>query len=70
MPFNVGPGELVVLVVLLGIFALYVWCLVVCAMKERWVFFVLGILFGLFAFIGACLSAKPGSSWARKHGGA
>ncbi len=64
---NVGPMEVVVLPVLLGIFALYVWALVVCAQKGRWVFFVLGILFGLFAFIGALLPAQPDSSWARRH---
>jgi len=62
---NVGPIELIILLVLIG---LYVWALVVCAMKGRWVFFVLGILFGLFAFIGAFLSAQPGSTWARKRG--
>ncbi len=56
------------LLAVLGIVALYVWALVVCAQKGRWVFFVLGILFGLFAFDGALLPAQPGSSWARKHG--
>jgi len=64
---NIGPVELIAFAVLLGIFVLYIWALVVCAKKERWIWFVLGIIFGLFAFIGACLSAKPGSSWARTH---
>jgi len=63
---NIGPIELVFLLVLVG---LYIWALVVCAQKGRWVFFVLGIFFGLFAIIGALLPPKPDSSWARKRGG-
>jgi hypothetical protein len=62
---SIGPVELVVFLVIAG---LYIWALVVCAMKARWVFFVLGIFSGLFALIGALLPAKPGSSWALKHG--
>ena len=63
---NIGPIELIFLLAILG---LYIWALVVCAMKARWVFFVLGIFFGLFAFIGALLPAQPGSSWETRRAG-
>lgn len=60
---NIGQYEVLILVVI----ALYVWALVVCVMKRRWVFFVLGILFGLFAFIGALLPPQPDSPWEKKR---
>jgi hypothetical protein len=37
----------------------------ICAMKGKWVFFVLGWFFGIFWLIGAMRLAKPGSRWAR-----
>jgi hypothetical protein len=57
--FTIGPVELVVLLLLVA----WVAALVVSAMKHRWVLFVLGIFFGIFAFIGALLPARPGSYW-------
>jgi hypothetical protein len=41
--------------------------LIVCAMKERWVLFVLGFLFAVPGWIGAFLPARPGSSWERRR---
>jgi len=63
MPFGIG---LVELLFVLPLFGLYIWALVVCAMKERWVWFVLGLFFGLFAFVGALGEAKSGSTWDRR----
>ena len=60
---NIGLPELIILVVLLS----YVPALVVAGMKERWVWFVLGLLFWLPSYVGALLPARPGSSWARRE---
>ncbi len=59
-----GPLELIVLL----LFAAYIWAMVVCGMKGRWGWFVVGLFIGIFAYIGAFLDAKPGSNWARRHG--
>jgi hypothetical protein len=59
---NIGPFEVLVLLFLVG----NIVALVVCAMKERWVLFVLGLLFAVPAWIGALLSARPGSTWERR----
>jgi hypothetical protein len=58
----IGPVELVVVLLLIA----YVAALVVTGMKGRWVLFVLGILFGIFAFVGALMPARPGSHWANR----
>ena len=60
---SIGPAEVLVL----GIIALYIWALVVCGMKGRWVLFVLGLLFAPVAFVGALMPAKPDSSWASRR---
>lgn len=39
---------------------------VICAMKGKWVFAVLGLAAHLFAIVGAMRMAKPGSFWARR----
>ncbi len=60
---QIGAPEIIVLLLLL----LYLAALVVTGMKGRWVLFVLGLLFGIFAFVGALLPAKPGSTWERRQ---
>jgi hypothetical protein len=40
---------------------------VVCAMKGKWVFFVLGWFTGMFWIIGASRLGKPNSFWARRR---
>ncbi len=60
-----GVPEILILLILLTQIA----ALVVAGMKGRWVWFVLGLLLWLPAFIGALLPAMPGSSWARRNGG-
>jgi hypothetical protein len=42
---------------------------VVCAMKGKWLFFVLGWFSGLFWIVGALRLAKPDSYWARRRYG-
>ena len=37
----------------------------ICALKGKWVFFVLGFFSGLFWIIGASRLGKPNSYWAR-----
>ena len=60
---QIGIPEVVVLLLIL----LYIAALTVTGMKGRWVLFVLGLLFGIFAFVGALLPAKPGSTWERRQ---
>ena len=54
-----------------GIFVLLVWLgvIVVCAMKGKPWFAVLGLLWGIFAIIGAIRLAKPNSWWDRHRYG-
>lgn len=59
-----GPLEVFILLVLV----VYVPALVVCAQKGRWVMFVIGLLFGPIAVIGAFLPARPDSRWAIRYG--
>jgi hypothetical protein len=42
---------------------------VICAMKGKWVFFVVGWFSGIFWIIGALRLAKPWSWWARRRYG-
>ena len=42
---------------------------VICAMKGKWIFFVLGWFSGIFWIIGACRLGKPNSYWARRRYG-
>ena len=37
---------------------------VICALKGKWVLFVLGWFSGVFWIVGACRLGKPGSRWA------
>jgi hypothetical protein len=41
----------------------------ICAMKGKWVFFVLGWFSGIFWIVGAWRIAKPNSFWARRRYG-
>jgi len=59
----IGPVEALVLVWLLSVVA----ALVVSALKGHWVWFVLGVLFALPAYVGALLPARQGSVWARRR---
>jgi hypothetical protein len=45
------------------------WLAAICAMKGKWVFFVLGCFNGIFWIVGAARLAKPWSRWARTHYG-
>ncbi len=40
---------------------------VICAMKGKWVFFVLGWFSGIFWMVGAWRLAKPNSYWAKRR---
>jgi hypothetical protein len=42
---------------------------VICAMKGKWVFFVVGWFNGIFWIIGASRLAKPNSHWAKRRYG-
>ena len=42
---------------------------VICAMKGKWVFFVLGWFSGIFWMVGAWRLAKPTSFWAKRRYG-
>jgi hypothetical protein len=42
---------------------------VICVMKGKWVFFVLGWFSGIFWIIGASRLGKPHSYWARRRYG-
>jgi hypothetical protein len=42
---------------------------VICAMKGKWVFFVVGWFNGIFWIIGACRLGKPSSYWAKRRYG-
>jgi hypothetical protein len=42
---------------------------VMCAMKGKWIFFVLGWFSGIFWIIGASRLGKPHSYWARRRYG-
>jgi hypothetical protein len=46
------------------------WLATICAMKGKWVFFVLGWFSGIFWLVGAARLAKPWSRWARTRYGA
>jgi uncharacterized membrane protein YbhN (UPF0104 family) len=42
-------------------------CLVICVLKGRWGFALLGFFtVGLFAIVGSFLSPVPGSVWAKR----
>jgi hypothetical protein len=41
----------------------------ICAMKGKWVFFVLGWFNGIFWIVGASRLALPDSGWARRRYG-
>ena len=62
---GIGPVEALVLVWLLSVVA----ALVVSGLKGHRVWFVLGLLFALPAYVGALLPARPGSAWARRQDG-
>lgn len=61
---NIGPLEIIV--VLLLVFS--VWGMVLAAMKEQWIWLVLGILVLPLGLAGFVVRAKPGSAWARRQG--
>jgi hypothetical protein len=42
---------------------------VICAMKGKWGFFVLGWFSGIFWIVGAARLAKPESFWAKRRYG-
>lgn len=60
---SIGPLEILVLLL---IFA-WIPALVVSGMKGRWVWFVLGLLLWLPAFVGALLPARHDSTWALRR---
>jgi hypothetical protein len=51
--------------VLVGLLALGV----ICAMKGKWLFYVLGCFAGVFWIVGAMRLAKPNSYWAEHRYG-
>lgn len=61
MPFRIFFG-----VVLIGGL---LWLAVICAMKGKWVFFVVGWFSGIFWIVGAWRLGKPSSYWAKRRYG-
>jgi heme O synthase-like polyprenyltransferase len=52
-----------------GLIAALLAFAVICAMKGKWVFFVLGWFSGIFWMVGAWRLAKPNSYWAKRRYG-
>ncbi len=56
-----------------GLIGLYVWLVIICFLKGKPVFGIIGMFTGIVPFAGWCLFcgsiriAKPNSRWARKH---
>lgn len=66
MPLATTVGHIVIGLVLIGgLLALAT----ICAMKGKWVFFVLGWFNGIFWIVGACRLGKPKSFWATRRYG-
>jgi hypothetical protein len=65
-PIGVSVGRTVFGVVLVGALIGFA---VVCAMKGKWVFFVLGFFSGVFWIVGALRLGKPKSHWAMRRYG-
>lgn len=55
---GISIGAVIAGIVLIG-------CGVVCALKAKWIFFILGVFSGVFWIIGAARLGKPKSVWAR-----
>ena len=53
-------------IVLWTLFAFCVLCGVVSALKGRWGFVLLGLVFALFWIMGAIREPRPDSFWARR----
>jgi hypothetical protein len=53
----------------LALIGVLLGCGAVCAMKGKWVFFVLGWFSGIFWIVGACRLGKPNSYWAKRRYG-
>jgi hypothetical protein len=53
----------------LALIGLLLCAAVICAMKGKWIFFVLGWLNGIFWIIGASRLGKPNSFWAKRRYG-
>ena len=47
--------------------AIVLSAVVVCALKGKYVFAILGLVFGIFAIVGAIRLAKPDSWWAQNR---
>jgi hypothetical protein len=63
MPLATSVGGLILgLIIIGGLLSLGV----VCAMKGKWVFFVLGWFNGIFWIVGASRLGKPNSYWSRR----
>jgi hypothetical protein len=60
-----GVGLIVGLALIVGLLSLGV----ICAMKGKWVFFVVGFFWGIFWIVGAWRMGKPNSYWARRRYG-
>jgi heme O synthase-like polyprenyltransferase len=52
-----------------GLIAALLALAVICAMKGKWVFFVLGWFSGIFWMVGAWRLAKPNSYWVKRRYG-
>jgi hypothetical protein len=66
VPVATSVGGLIFGLVLIG---LLLSAGVICAMKGKWIFFVVGWFSGIFWIIGASRLAKPNSYWAKRRYG-
>lgn len=64
VPLATSAAGLIFGVILIG---LLLAAAVICAMKGKWVFFVMGWFSGIFWIIGASRLGKPNSYWARRR---
>jgi Mn2+/Fe2+ NRAMP family transporter len=66
VPVATSVGGLIFGLVLIGAL---LSAAMICAMKGKWVFFVVGWFNGIFWIIGASRLAKPNSRWAKRRYG-
>jgi hypothetical protein len=66
---STSVGSVVRIIVGAGLIAALLGFAVICAMKGKWVFFVLGWFSGIFWMIGALRLGKPNSYWAKRRYG-
>ncbi len=64
-----SAGSVLRVIVGAGLIAALLGFAVICAMKGRWVYFILGWFSGIFWMVGAFRLGRPNSYWAKRHYG-